>query len=209
MTEEEIKALQDAKDAAEKRVADAEKAAVDAKLLADKSEQDKLNLVEELKIERQKKQEALDKAKINNGELDVDSLIEQKLAEREKTFRDASMKEAIEEFKNSKSVFKNDTAGLVFGKFEAELKKFNLSDVSTKEQVKARLEEVFKFSGFTSEGDGASEYEGSIASPHIAPEGNAQVKSDVKSALDLTGISEDRYKKLKEKYPDAMSNVGL
>ena len=79
MTEEEIKALQDAKEEAERRASEALAAAEAAKAEADKAKQDVTKVVDELKEERRKKNEALG-GKINNDTPDVNTLIEQALA---------------------------------------------------------------------------------------------------------------------------------
>lgn len=202
MTEEEIKALQE-----KLATLEAEKLAAEAR--AAKAESDKATLVEEVKAERQKKQEALDKAKLNGGEVDVSSLIEQALSAKEQERRKAELEAAITEFKNSKPEFQADAAGLVFGKFSEHLKKFNLSDVSSKEEAKSRLEEIYRFVNQKDNQDNDPNYEGTPRGGSVPPTREGVVAGDVKKALEFSGLSEARYKELKEKFPDQFAGLEI
>lgn len=202
MTEEEIKALQD-------ELAATKAAKDEAIARATKAEADKAGLVEEVKTERQKKQEALDKAKLNGGELDVNSLIEQALTEKETARRKAELESAIAEFKNSKSEFQTDAAGIVFGKFTEHLKKFNLSDLSSKDEAKARLEEIYRFVNFKENDNSNVDYEGTPQGGSVPAVKDGQIKADVKSAMEFSGVSPERFKQLKEKYPDQFNSLEL
>lgn len=209
MTEEEIKALQVAKEEAERRASEAEAAAIAARTEADKAKVDLGNTVEELKSERQKKAEALAKLNINNTEPDVSSLIEQALTQKETERRTAELADAINEFKNSKSEFQTDTTGIVFGKFQEHLKRFNLSDVKSKEQAKSRLEEVYKFVNFKSNNGSSQEYEGTPSGSNTPPTNNNGTSLDTAKILESTGMDKAKFEKLKSKYPDALIGIGI
>lgn len=209
MTEEEIKALQEAKEAAEKRAAEADAAAEAARAEADKAKQDVTKVVDELKEERQKKAEALAKANINNSEPDVNTLIEQALSQKETERRKAELEQAIAEFKASKPEFQNDAAGIVFGKFQENLKRFNLSDVNSKEQAKNRLEEVYKFVNFKSNDGSPSDYEGTPSGGHVPPTNDGKTNLETEKLLETTGMGKEKFEKLKSKYPDALVGIGI
>lgn len=209
MTEEEIQALQDAKLEAERKATEAETLAMSLKAEVEKAKGDISKVVEELTEERRKKQDALDKAKLSNGEIDVNDIIEQAFKSREEQTRKASFEEALNEFKASKQEFQADAAGLVFSKFEEGLKRFNFSDIANKDQMKARLEDVYKFMNFRPNDEGGSEYEGNSANPAPVNTVSAEPSGDVKKVLDATGVDVGKYKTLREKYPDAFNSLGL
>lgn len=209
MTEEEIKALQDAKAEAERKAQEAERIAAEAKAEAEKAKLDVTKVVDELKEERRKKQEALDNANINKETPDVNSLIEQALATKEQERRKTELEEAIAEFKGSKTEFQTDTAGLVFEKFKKELGKFNFSDVTNKAQAKARLEEVYRFVNNSKPEDEGIDYDGTTRAGHDVPKTPDVETKEVKSALELARMDKDKYTKLKDKFGDAFESLGI
>lgn len=216
MTEEEIQALQVAKEAAETRAAEVEAAAQAAKAEADKAKADLSNVVNELTDVRKKKAEAEEKLnKINNPNpgtgdpQDVSSIVQAELARREQERIRQEMDSAIEEFKNSKTEFQSDSAGLVFDKFKSELSRFNFADVTNKEQAKARLEEAYRFLRQKSEGTGEPDYEGTASSTAIPPQGDTRTPADVAKTLEQTGMTQEQYNKLASKYGDALTSLGL
>lgn len=210
MTEEEIQALKNATVAAETRAVEAEALANSAREEADKAKGDVTRVVDELKEERLKKNEAIDKAKLlNKDETDVSSLIEAALQSRDTKTRETSFIEALEEFKNSKSEFKSDTTGLVSTKFEADLKRFNFSDVGTKEQMKARLEEAYRFLNFKPGQQEENNYGGGSFNAAPANENTEDTLKNVEKVLEATGMDEERFKQLREKYPGALSTLGI
>lgn len=209
MTEEEIKALQDAKDAAERRVAEVEAAALLARQEADKAKQDVSKIVDELTEERRKKNEALSKLNINNGEPDVNTLIEQALQSKEMERRKQELETAIAEFKSSKSEFQSDAAGLVFGKFQEELKKFNLSDVTTKEQAKKRLEEVYRFINYKSTTNDTPTYDGTPTDVNTPPVKDGKLSPMDDATLKIAGLTPEKFTEFKSKYADALNGLGI
>lgn len=210
MTEEEIKALQEAREAAERRAAEAEAMALAAKEEAEKAKLSINNIVEELKAERQKKQEALEKANITNPQsVDVNALVEQALAKKEQERIQKELEEAILEFKGSKPEFQSDTAGLVFSKFQSELSKFNLSGIKSKDEAKKRLEEVYRFVNLKESQGGSDSYEGTPANGYPAPIRGQQTPKEVDNALEMARISKDKFAEMKTKYPEALSGLGI
>lgn len=213
MTEEEIVALKAAKEEAERKVAEAAELARLAKEEADKAKNDLNTVVTELKDIRVKKSEAEEKLKnfsnSNPNTTDVASLIEQALAKKEADKIEAELKQAIEEFKASKSEFQTDAAGLVFGKFQETLKRFNLSDVRSKADAKARLEEVYKFMNLsTSSGEGQG-HEGSPSHSYPAPISTDQIAKTNEELSKISGLPTDKVTSLRNKYPDALSGLGI
>lgn len=209
MTEEEIQALQAAKTAAEQKAADAEALALAAKAEAEKAKEDVTKVVSELTEERRKKNEALAKAGITNEQPDVNTLIEQALAAKEQERRRTDLEEAIAEFKSGKTEFQSDAAGLVFEKFKNELKKFNFSDVSNKSQAKARLEEVYRFVNGSKSSQEEDNYNGTTRSDASIPNKDGQLPREMESVLEAAKIDKDKYTKLKTKYGDAFSGLGI
>ena len=209
MTEEEINALQEAKEAAEKRAADAEALAIQARADAEKAKTDLTNVVEEVKNLRLKNAEALNKANLSNDGLDVNALIEQALQSREQQSREASFKEALAEFKAAKPEFQADAAGLVYAKFESGLTRFNFADIQNKEQMKSRLEEVYRFQNQQSSREEGTDYEGMPSNATPIGQAPASQSRDMKSVLEQTGMDEAKYNSLKTKYPDAFGSLGL
>lgn len=209
MTEEEIKALQEAKEEAERRASEALQAAEAAKAEADKAKGDVSKVVEELKELRQKKGLESDNANINKQEPDINALLEQKLAEKEQERRKAEFEEAISEFKNSKTEFQSDTAGIVFGKFQQELRKFNFSDVTSKAQAKQRLEEVYKFVNQNGNEPGGDGYDGSPRISGQPPVKEDTPSRDVEAAMQMAKIDKEKFGNLKNKYGEALAGLGI
>jgi len=209
MTDEQIKTLQEAVANSEAKLLEQTEA---TRVALEESLKHKTSLdrnVEELIEERKKKQEAIEKLKLSNGETDINDVIEQAFKTRKEETRTADFKSALDEFKVSKPEFQSDAAGLVFGRFETGLKRFNFSDVETKEQMKTRLEEAYRF--LSPKGDDKEEdsYTGSPSGGNPVPQYNAQQTLDEKTVLENTGMDAERYKALRGKYGDAFSGLGL
>jgi len=214
MTEEEIQSLKEAKEAAEAAQAAAQAAAEAAKAEAEKAKSDLTGVVDELKEERRKKQEALERQQnINNpnpnpessGEPDVNQLVEQALAKKERERAENEVKSAIEEFKNSKTEFQSDTTGMVFEKFKKDLSRFNFSDIQSKEEAKKRLNEAYDFLRRQENSGGESTYEGTDNPPSTPSSEDKSLPADAKSM----GLDPERYNKLSSKYGDALAGLGF
>ena len=212
MTEEEIQALKEAKEAAEA-------AAESAKAEAEKAKGDLTGVVDELKEERIKKQEALDKLKgINNPNpnsaprviQDVNQLVEEALEKREAERIRNEVSDAIESFKGSKTEFQSDASGIVFEKFKKDLSRFSFADVKSKEEAKQRLEEAYDFlRGRGAHPDEGTNYEGSNPAPNNPPSNDTSISKDAKRILEANNISEDKFKKISSKYGDALAGLGF
>lgn len=210
MTEEEINALVTAKAEAEAKASEALRIAEEARAAAEKAKADLGGVVNELTEERRKKQEAIDKANITNPQsVDVSTLVEKALQEKESQRKQSEITEAIAEFKSSKPEFQNDAAGIVFEKFKNELNKFNLSDIRNKAEATARLNEIYRFVNFRGgEGQGM-DYDGSPSSGYTVPTSERQTPKELDSAMKSVGMDETKFKKLQEKYPDALNGLGI
>jgi len=209
MTEDEIKALQEAKAESDRKLEAQIEATRVAQEEAAKHKGDVDKTVAELVEERRKKQEAIDRAKLNNGELDITEVIEQAFKAKKDEARKSDFTTALNEFKASKSEFQSDAAGLVYSKFEAGLNRFNFSDVETKEQMKARLEEAYRFLNPSKEGSEEPSYTGSPSNANPVTQSNYTQSADEKKVLESTRMDEAKYKALKGKYRDAFAGLGL
>lgn len=191
MTDEEIKALLEAKESAEKAAQEA-KASLEG-------------VVNELKELRKKR----DQEPTINNQPDVNQVVENALKAREEAERQASFERALAEFKTSKSEFATDTTGLVFSRFQETLKKFNLSDLRNKEDAKQRLEEVYRFANFQGTTSSPADYEGTPQTGTAVPSGETKLKKELQTVLETTGLNEEKFKNLQKKFPDALSSLGL
>lgn len=218
MTEEEIQALQAAKDEAERNLQA-------AKAEAEKAKADLGGVVNELIGERQKKQKALDDAMAaagkgtpEGGDInkqpnadpgDVEKIVQAELERRDAERRKEDFQSAFDEFTKSKTEFSGDSSGLVLEKFKNGMNRFNFSDLKTKEEVKQRLEEVYRFMNQKPSEEGGTDYEGTPRVPGAPSAGDTRLPSDVESTLKSTGLSEENYKNLSSKYPDALAGLGI
>lgn len=209
MTEDEIKALVEAKEAAEKSAAEVTAALLQARADAEKEKTEKFNVVEELKRLREKNASTDTNQNLTKQEPDINQLIEEALRKKEDESKKSQLEQALHEFKNSKPEFKADAAGLVYSKFEEGLKRFNFSDISSKEQMKSRLEEVYRFMNATSDNVDAPDYEGSPSNPTPVSGFTNAMDNDTKQVLSTTRMDEGKYKTLRDKYPDAFGSLGL
>ena len=215
MTEEEFNAkIQEAREAAQKEAAEAIEA---ARLEAEKVRSDLEGVVSELKEERAKKNEALEKAQLNNpkteatpGTPDISQAIQAEIDRREAEKAKREMEEAVQEFKNSKTEFQADKTGMVFERFQKELSRFNFSDVNSKEKAKQRLEEAYRFVKQTSpDAFGEPTHEGTPSSPAPVKDQGGRLDPTVSQTLEETGVSEERYRHLESKYGDALASLGF
>jgi DNA repair exonuclease SbcCD ATPase subunit len=211
MTEEEIKALQEKNSEYEKKVSDLMASVESIRNESLKAKEDLNKVVEELKEERRKKNEALEKQKnINENPADVESLVSAALSKKEEERRKAELDQAIEEFKASKTEFQADPSGLVYAKFQKVLSQFNFSDVESKEQAKKRLEDVYKFSKFKGEADPAPAYEGTPASGGAAPApASGDTDKELEKVFESTKITKEKFSELKTKYGEALEGLGI
>jgi len=136
-------------------------------------------------------------------------LFEQALQGKEQERRKQEFEAAIAEFKSSKSEFQTDAAGLVFGKFQEELKKYNFNEVSSKEQAKKRLEEIYKFVNFKASNSEPLDYDGTPTGINTIPVSEAAITQMNEAALKTAGMTPEKFTQLKSKYPEALNGLGI
>ena len=149
MSEEDKKAAEAAAavEAAEKR----EKELVE---ITAKAEEAVANMTEELKGERTKKQDALKELEELKGKQDPkptgddpEEVVERVLTRRQEEESKSNFASSIDDFKKTVPAFskESDEAGIAFGKFENELKKFNFDGLNSKEEFMTRFKEVQEY----------------------------------------------------------------
>lgn len=178
------------------------------------------NLANEIKELRSKKNEEIEELKkkivekpeAGEDKVDVHSQVEKVLNERHEKEIEIARKEAIEEFRNSLPDFSadNDPGDIKFKAFQKELNKFNLSDLRSKEEVKARLKEVHDF---MNRGKQKTEtpYNPYAASPKSggapADGGSSNLSDKEKILIRKHGFSEEKYLKLRDKQPGYIATL--
>lgn len=187
-------------------------------------EQDKANLVEEIKGERTKKQETADrlvaveeelkkaKGEANpTGEPDPEAVVNRVLAQKEQESAKAALEQATEDFKRAHNEFasESDPAGIVFSKFKKELSKYNLNGLKTKEEITERLKEVYSNMNRTEPEEPKPEfYQGTKPSGSDAPiNDNATLSDGEVRLLKDFNLSKEQYLKIKEKRPAYVSSL--
>lgn len=116
-----------------------------------KEQTEKSGLVEEIKTERQKKQEAeklFKEAQEKGSQMgDPKEIFKGLIEEQTKEQVKKNLTESKENFKKEFKEFApdNDPTGLKYQKFESELRKFNFDGLESREQFTARLKEVYEF----------------------------------------------------------------
>tara|TARA_R100001086_G_C11848217_1_gene261041 strand:- start:26998 stop:27633 length:636 start_codon:yes stop_codon:yes gene_type:complete len=211
MTEEEIQALQTERDEAIARAKEAEEN--DAKKVeeikglrtrAQEAEAERDEVKQKLTITKDPNEDGKDEPSLADA-------IQQELNRRDAESRKKNFEQAVEEFRKSKPEFQADDAGLVFDKFKKNMDNFNLSGVSTKEEAKAKLEEIYRFTNFK-EGkvgdDQSPEYDGTPSGGGNPPADTERISQSDAAVIKETGMDPEKFKKLSEKYPDALSSLG-
>lgn len=207
MSEEDIKKAKEEFEAREKEY----------QLKIAELEQDKQNTVEELIKKREAArlaEEELAKAKGNTGTdkgSDPEEIVKKVLQEKEAEASRNALEEAKADLKKLYNEFnpETDKAGIVFSKFEAELNKFNLSGLKTKEDYLNRFKEVYEFMNRRAGSpDKPNFYGGTRQSGSDAPTNDGVALSDSESKLirDM-GWDRERYLKIKEKRPAYVASL--
>lgn len=175
-------------------------------------EQDKANVVDELKAKREEARLAKEEAEklkantaTNDGTTDPEEIVVRVLKKKEEEQSKNALESAKQELKKIFNEFspETDTAGLVFGKFEKQLGEFNLSGLSTKEEYLERLKKIYKYVNFKETGnDDKPFYGGTGKSGSDAPavDNNSLTDSEARLIRDM-GITRERFLKIKEKRP--------
>jgi hypothetical protein len=186
------------------------------------------NLSNEIKTLRPAKNEEInalkqeiEKLKGNSGEnnggsggdtKDINSEIEQALTKRELEAARRAKEVAIAEFRNSHAEFSsdNDPGDFKFNKFKQEIAKFNLDNLTTKEEVTARLKEIYEFANRGTKpndskmNDFAATRKGSSTAPDV---GDYTLSDKERRLCKMQNITEEAFVKLKEKRPAYIANL--
>lgn len=183
-------------------------------------EQDKANLVDEVKNTRTAKQERekelddLKKALEKEGkESDPEEMVERVLTKKAEAEAKKNLDKAKQSFRDSIKEFSEevDTAGIVFSKFEKEMSKFNFSGLQTQEEFEQRLKEVYEFvnRGKRQPNDSVQFYKGTPPNLGTDPKTNDGVNlSSVENRLlDDMKWTKDQYLKVKAKRPHYVANL--
>jgi hypothetical protein len=200
----------------EKKAAEEAKAAeAEAKAKAEEAQK---AMTAELQAERQRRQaaeEELERSKGTQSTNDDDpEKVFQRLMEEDRAKKAKSAREeALKEFRNSVRELseENDPAGLVYGAFERELNKFNLSDLSTKEEFTARFKEVHEFMnrGKAPSQSKTPTYEGGEGTPGSSPkeDDSAHLTDVEKRLIKDMGWDKERYLNQKAKRPHYVASL--
>lgn len=183
-------------------------------------EQDKENVVNELKSERTLKQEAQKELEAKKDvpvtpadATDPIKLMEGVLQKRDEDSAATQRAEALEDFKNSHVEFnsESDAAGIVFAKFEKELNRFNTSGIKSKAEMSKLLSEAYDFMNrnATKHEESAQYHKGSKPSSGSVPEGsNNGNLTDAETRLMLEiGWTKDRFVAAKAKRPAYIASL--
>jgi hypothetical protein len=182
-------------------------------------EQAKANLVEELKAKREEARlakEELEKAKADKGTSDFNTtdptkIVEEVLRKKDDEASKGALETAKAEMKRLYNEFSEDTdsAGLVFGKFEKELSKFNLSGLRTKEEYLERLNEVYEFMNRSKSKETQTQFYSGTRQPgseHKTTDGANITDAEAKLMKEL-GMDKERFLKIKEKRPTYVATL--
>ena len=102
-----------------------------------------------------------------------------------------------------------DAAGIVFRKFEEEMSKFNFSGLKTKEEIKARMEEVYEFQNRSKRTEQKPNfYNGTrqISTEVQVTDENSLTNGEKKLMEDM-GMDKERFLKIKEKRPSYVKGL--
>lgn len=182
-------------------------------------EQDKANVVSELVAKRESERlarEELERIKgtqdPNNKSTDPEEIVTRVLQRKEQEEAKIAFDEAKAELKRTYNEFapETDTAGIVFGKFEKELSKFNFSGLKTKEEYRTRLKDVYDFMNREKKQEEARPdlYKGTpqFGSDANVRGGDTLSDGEMKLIKDM-GWDKERFLKVKEKRPAYVASL--
>lgn len=184
-------------------------------------EQEKARLVEEIKEERRKKQEAEDLAKsaIANKDVDPDEakireIIEQRLNEDKTKQIEMSRSQYEDKFKSSHPEFEpsNDVGGIKFQAFKKVLSKFNLNGLTTENE----FSEVYNnamliMNGGIKQNQNQNINQNSFTPPTKSNGGIGSITTDITSKeeklIQSIGWTKEKYLKLKASRPQFVEDL--
>lgn len=206
MTEEEIKQREEALAAKEREYQEA---------IAN-LEQDKANVVDELKAEREARRlakEELEKAKAGSdlNKSDPTEIVEKVLQRKEEEASKEAFERAKQAMKRTHNEFspETDTAGLVFKKFEAEMSKFNFAGLKTEEEFASRLREVYEhMNRGTKQPEPTNFYSGTkqFGSEHKTTDAATLSDAEARLIKDF-GYTKEKYLEIKAKRPAYVASL--
>lgn len=188
----------------------------EVKTLLEEQKQTITNLVDELKEVRSKKQEAEEAAKKlledtspakEDATLDISAALQAELDRRAQIELARAKVLAEQEFRNSISEFSpdNDPGDIKYNLFKKEMQKFNFDNLSSKEEVAERMQEVYDFVNrkSTKQPSQINQYAGTKqTSGYIAPNSDSAGLSKTEADLiNAKGWSKEKFLKLKSKQP--------
>lgn len=193
----------------------AEKARLADELKAkyEQAEKDKAGLVEELKVERQKKREAAEIAKTaiegkaDDPVVNTRSVVEDILKEERSKQIEMTRNQFEEKFKSSRPEFQaaNDPAGIKWDAFKKTLGKLNVSSLSSIEEIEEAYDDAMLLLNKSKQepkDQKINPYAFTPASKSGAKvEDSSGLDSKEKRLLETTGMSQEKYLKLKASQP--------
>lgn len=194
------------------------KLAEELKTKNEQVEVDKANLIEELKEERQKKQDALNLNKaaedlkgdpVAQTRTIVESMLNEEKTKQIETSRtqfEADFKATNPEFETS-----NDPTGIKFQAFKKVLNRFNLNSLSTEQEfadVYSDAMIILKREDIkTKEQINQNSFTPGTKSSSARTVTNSELTSKEEKLLNLSGMSKERYLKLKVNQPDYIRDL--
>lgn len=179
-------------------------------------EQDKANMVDELKAEREAKRIAKEELEKTKTKTDLNitdpiEIVKRVLQEKEVEESKGAFEQAKAELKETYNEFSSetDTSGIVFKKFEDEMAKFNFSGLKTKEEYKARLNEVYEHMNRTKKpSDSVNFHTGTkqFGSEQRTTDSSTLSDKEVKLINEM-GWDKERFLKTKEKRPAYVASL--
>lgn len=202
-------------------LAEKAKLADDLKAKNEQAEQEKARLVEEIKEERRKKQEAEDLAKsaIANKNVDPDEakiyeIVEKRLNEDKTKQIEMSRSQFEEKFKSSHPEFEpsNDVGGIKFQAFKRVLNRFNLNDLTTENEfAEVYNNAMLIMNGGVKTNQNQNINQNSFTPPTKSNGGIGNTPDEVSSKEDKLiqsiGWTKEKYLKLKASRPDFVRNL--
>ena len=187
--------------------------------IAAKAEADKQaavsELIEKRESERLAKEElAREKDKQTNPNLDNTDptrIVEQVLEKRKQEDSKKAFEDALQEMKKTYNEFapETDAAGLVFKKFETEMSKFNFSGLTTKDEYKTRLKEVYEHMNRATRNQESNSFHSGtpqFGSEHRTMDSAGLSEKEQRLMRDM-GWDKDRFLKAKAKRPAYVASL--
>lgn len=186
--------------------------------LEEKFTEEKKQIVAELLAERKRRQEAEEELKNkaqpkSDSDDDPEKVVEKVLSRRMEQQRESNKAIALDEFRRKYPELseQNDPAGIVFKKFQDELKKFNMNNYETKEEFVSAFNDVYEFMNRKKPEikDRPNFYNGTPSQPGHEPQDDdkAGLSDAEKRLLQDLGWTKDRYLAQKKSKPAFVASL--